>query len=157
MGLFKNKGKTQPDLNPPQGTQNQGLPQPPQQNHSFNDSTYYSSSNASTADSRMNVNQNQQPPQNQNQPRGTTVTTTTTTTTSKSFDKSFGPCMRRVNTNTSIATTTVNPDGTTQTYSHPYTPPTGPPPPAAETIVDQKLPSNAGIPPQTTTQYQPSS
>jgi hypothetical protein len=88
MGLFKNKDKTRPDLNPPQGTQNQGLPQPPhQQSHSFNDSTYYSSSNASTADSRMNVNQNQPPPQNQNQPRGTTVTTTTTTTTSKSLDK----------------------------------------------------------------------
>jgi len=105
----------------------------------------------------MNVNQNQPPPQNQNQPRGTTVTTTTTTTTSKSLDNPLSTCMRRFNTNTSIATTTVNLDGTTQTYSHPYNPSTDPPPHAAETIVDQKLPSNAGIPPQTTTRYQPPS
>lgn len=37
------------------------------------------------------------------------------------------------------------PDGTTQTFSHPYNPSTDPPPQAAETIVDQKLPANAGV------------
>jgi hypothetical protein len=36
-----------------------------------------------------------------------------------------------------IATTTVNADGTTQTYSHPYNPATDPPPQASETTVNR--------------------
>jgi len=43
------------------------------------------------------------------------------------------------------ATTTVAPDGTTHTYSHPYNPSTDPPPQASETVVNQKLPSNSGV------------
>ena len=97
MGLFK-KEKTRAELKDPPTIQ--GGEKPPNQlNHSFNDSTYYSSSNASTADSRLtqnpqNHNQSSNQHQNQsqllNQPRGTTITTTTTTTTSK-FETKIEP------------------------------------------------------------------
>ncbi|KAK6586163.1 hypothetical protein PZA11_001220 [Diplocarpon coronariae] len=42
------------------------------------------------------------------------------------------------------ATTTVAPDGTTQTYCHPYNPTIDPPPEVSETRVDKNLPANAG-------------
>ena len=87
MGLFKHKEKAaRPDLlNPTNAT----TPQPSHShNNSYHDSTYYSSSNVSTADSNSNTNSKPAPApsqvQAQGQPPGTTVTTTTTTTTSKS-------------------------------------------------------------------------
>jgi len=101
MGLFKHKDKTKPDplnsqaqsqasnnntTNPvPSAPFSDGLATPrPQhmsnsQNNSYNDSTYYSSSNVSTADSKASQLHAPRP----QQPPGTTVTTTTTTTTSK--------------------------------------------------------------------------
>jgi hypothetical protein len=109
-------------------------------------------------DSRVQQPQPQpQPQRNQNQNHegqrpGTTVTTTTTTTTSKYFQTSHSKQPTSIDcrlTELYPATTTVAPDGTTQTYSHPYNPSTDPPPQASETIVDQKLPSNQGIVPDT--------
>jgi hypothetical protein len=91
MPLFKHKEKNRPDLTNQQ-TVNPASGQPQHQhNNSYHDSTYYSNSNSSTMDSRVQQpspqpNQNQNQNQNQNregQRPGTTVTTTTTTTTSK--------------------------------------------------------------------------
>ncbi|EKD13217.1 hypothetical protein MBM_08660 [Drepanopeziza brunnea f. sp. 'multigermtubi' MB_m1] len=123
MGLFKHKDKAKPDLLSPQQnnsvppSERQQSPRPQQlghsQNNSFHDSTYYSNSNASSAESRTS----QIPAQRPFQPPGTTITTTTTTTTTS--------------------------DGTTQTYSHPYNPVTDPPPEVTETRVDHSLPQNA--------------
>jgi len=84
MGIFKHKEKVaRPDLlctQPNPTTSNPGqTPQPSRQNVSFNDSTYYTNSNASSEEARVR----EAPPQNQNAKPGTTVTTTTTTTTSK--------------------------------------------------------------------------
>jgi len=85
MGLFKHKDKTRPDLDPTSGP-SKNLPtnpnpqQPPVGQNSFNDSTYYSSSDVSNVDVQK-ATQNQQ--QAQGKPPGTSVTTTTTTTTSK--------------------------------------------------------------------------
>ena len=152
MPLFKHKEKNRPDV-----TNQQPATAPPNQpqhqhNNSYHDSAYYSNSNASTMDSRV-----QQPQQNQNhegQRPGTTVTTTTTTTTSKYFQTSHSKQPTSIDcrlTELYPATTTVAPDGTTQTHSHPYNPSTDPPPQASETIVDQRLPSNQDIVPNTNT------
>ncbi|PBP22543.1 hypothetical protein BUE80_DR006546 [Diplocarpon rosae] len=120
MGLFKHKDKTKQDqLNPlASHTPSAETPRPHRTNdsqrNSYHDSTYYSSSNISTADSRAS----QLFPQRPAQSPGTTITTTTTTTTT--------------------------PDGTTQIYCHPYNPTTDPPQEVSETKVDKKLPANAG-------------
>lgn len=86
MGLFnKHKEKAaRPDLvnTQPSNPTNQQTPHQPRPNVSFNDSTYYTNSNASNASSEE-ARINQAPPQNQQARPGTTVTTTTTTTTSK--------------------------------------------------------------------------
>lgn len=131
MGLFKHKEKAKLDVpsttapstasssNPPRNSNQSSTDQ------SYHDSAYYSNSNASTADSRPK----EQPPiqnhQNQGQAPGTTVTTTTTTTTSKLNMSS--PPKKDLAKISVIATTTVAPDGTTHTSSHPYNPHTDPP------------------------------
>jgi hypothetical protein len=99
MPLFKHKEKNRPDLTNEQGGNPViGQPQPQHQhNNSYHDSTYYSNSNSSTMDSRV-----QQPPPQQNQNHdgqrpGTTVTTTTTTTTSKSFHSSYSEFSSSIN------------------------------------------------------------
>ena len=87
MGIFKHKDKARPDLlnpapniNPTSNPATSQTPAPTT-NNSFNDSTYYSSSNVSSADTQRLSNNKQQRAQGQRP--GTTVTTTTTTTTSK--------------------------------------------------------------------------
>lgn len=96
MGLFKHKKEKEarPDLlNPPTGgdqasqnpspTPNQNGNAEGAQNNSFNDSTYYSSSDLSSGEAqKASLNQKDEV---KGKPPGTTVTTTTTTTTSKSF------------------------------------------------------------------------
>jgi hypothetical protein len=86
MGFFKHKEKAaRPDLlstqaNNPVMNLNKA-PQSSRPNVSFNDSTYYSNSNASSEEAKVR----DAPPQNHNARPGTTVTTTTTTTTSKRY------------------------------------------------------------------------
>jgi hypothetical protein len=88
MPLFKHKEKNRPDL-----TNQQTVNAPPNQpqhqhNNSYHDSAYFSNSNASTMDSRVQQPQVQQNHNGEGQRPGTTVTTTTTTTTSEYFQTS---------------------------------------------------------------------
>jgi len=88
MGLFKHKDKTEknrPDLLNPAPTSTNPSPTPGKQstqNNSFNDSTYYSSSDLSNADGQKAIQTQEQA---QGKPPGTTITTTTTTTTTSKW------------------------------------------------------------------------